>query len=109
MARLSKDGAEKVEVTTLDEALTALDLGEVRLVKIDVEGAEAEVLAGAAGTLSRQPRPSLVIATHGWRAHAATIDRLGAFGYRDLALEMDDASGNGSVRFASRTDRPGAR
>lgn len=109
MARLSNDGAERVEVTTLDEALTALDLGEVRLIKIDVEGAEAEVLAGAASTLSRQPRPSLVIATHGWRAHAATIERLGGFGYRELDLEMDDPSGNGSVRFASRVDHRGAR
>lgn len=109
MARLSKDGAEKVEVTTLDAALAALDVGEVRLIKIDVEGAEAEVLAGAARTLSQNPPPSLVIATHGYRAHAATIDRLGSFGYRELDLEMDDPSGNGSVRFASRAAPRGAR
>jgi FkbM family methyltransferase len=46
-------GAEQITVpcTTLDEALS--DVGRVTLLKIDVEGAEADVLAGAQTVLDR--------------------------------------------------------
>ncbi|MFO0887955.1 MAG: FkbM family methyltransferase [Isosphaeraceae bacterium] len=50
-----KLGAEGVPValTTLDDLLAARGWPEVSFIKIDVQGAESRVLAGAAGTLER--------------------------------------------------------
>jgi FkbM family methyltransferase len=46
-----------VPMTTLDALVGDRFAGERLLIKIDVEGAEATVLDGAARTLRRQPRP----------------------------------------------------
>jgi FkbM family methyltransferase len=43
---------ERVTLTTLDEVVRKLDLDRVDFIKIDVEGAEASVVAGAASVLS---------------------------------------------------------
>lgn len=63
-ARLAAgDGAaerRRVPVTTLDATVEAQGLVRVDLVKIDVEGAEVEVLRGAAETLRRH-RPRLLV------------------------------------------------
>ena len=50
----------KVPVTTLDDAWRTLGEPEVSLIKIDVEGAEAGVLAGATALLQRW-RPALLV------------------------------------------------
>jgi len=52
----------RVKVTTLDEVAAAEALRAVALIKIDVEGFEAEVLQGAARTLA-QLRPALFFET----------------------------------------------
>lgn len=75
MARLVRTDLERlprVEVTTLDG--WCRDSGaRPSVMKIDVEGAELEVLAGAAETLRRH-RPSLVIeAHHGPRVGASAV------------------------------------
>ena len=49
-----------VEVTTLDEALDRLG-GPVHLAKIDVEGAELDVIDGALGTLAANPGIVLIV------------------------------------------------
>ena len=49
-----------VPVRTLSSVMANLDVGHVRLLKVDVEGFEPEVLAGAADFLSRQPPDALV-------------------------------------------------
>jgi FkbM family methyltransferase len=83
------DGAGRVRVRTLDAVLAEVRqarglYGEVLLVKIDVEGAELDVLKGATETLSRD-RPHLLV-------EAATADRqqqlveyLAGLGYRNLS------------------------
>jgi FkbM family methyltransferase len=50
-----------VEVATLDEALDRLGVPAVDLAKIDVEGAELDVLDGARGTLAANPGIVLVV------------------------------------------------
>jgi len=100
-ARLGVAG-EDVEVRTLDDVLSEVAIGPVRLVKIDIEGEEARALAGAVHLLAQSPPPSLIIATHGWRAHAATVDRLASCGIDGIEATMEERSGNGTVRFQSR-------
>jgi FkbM family methyltransferase len=51
---------ERVDVETLDERVRRQGLSKVDLIKIDVEGAEAAVLAGAT-TILQQLRPRLII------------------------------------------------
>jgi len=50
-----------VEVTTLDKALDRLGGPPVDLVKIDVEGAELDVIDGARGTLAANPGIVLIV------------------------------------------------
>ncbi|MEO7650421.1 MAG: FkbM family methyltransferase, partial [Bryobacteraceae bacterium] len=50
----------KVPVRPLDEMLRDLDVGKVDFIKVDTEGAEREVLKGAAETL-RRDRPLLML------------------------------------------------
>ncbi|HYR08050.1 MAG TPA: FkbM family methyltransferase [Longimicrobium sp.] len=50
-------------------------------IKIDVEGAEMSVLAGAFDTLARH-HPTIFLSTHGPELHAATLGFLGGMGYQ---------------------------
>jgi FkbM family methyltransferase len=52
---------EKIALRTLDELLGARFAGERLLVKVDVEGAEHDLLLGAAQTLARAPAPAWLI------------------------------------------------
>jgi FkbM family methyltransferase len=53
--------AVRVQVTTLDAYLAAHDVTRVDLLKVDVEGAERDLLAGAGRTLAANPDIVLVI------------------------------------------------
>ena len=53
--------AVPVDVIALDEYLAARRIARVDVLKIDVEGAEREVLAGAAGTLAACPDIVLIV------------------------------------------------
>lgn len=56
--------AETVSATTLDALWSDEELGPVRLVKMDCEGAEARIIAGAAGVLERQLIDFIVVDFH---------------------------------------------
>ena len=82
MARLSPAGEIKVSSTTLDICI----YGENRLrppnvIKIDVEGAELEVLSGATRAIS-EFHPMIFLEIHGTELHRDCRDFLLAKGYR---------------------------
>jgi FkbM family methyltransferase len=78
------DRGTPVQVTTLD-TLYARGISEPpTLVKIDVEGFEAEVLRGARRLL-RQARPTLLIELHPWGDRQAALEELGDYAISPLA------------------------
>lgn len=99
-------GALTVPVRTLDDVADDLALDRLDLLKIDVEGMEADVLEGAADTL-RRFRPTVVVefcsytlSAHGGRspmAVAETLMRLGGGGFYAVR-------GGETVRVQSRDD-----
>lgn len=89
--------ARRIEVRTvaLDEALA--DLLPVDVMKIDVEGAEPRVLRGAARTLARSPRATLILEMNPRALHASgsspedLLEILASQGFIPTAI--DEASG----------------
>jgi FkbM family methyltransferase len=85
--RVAWDAAEIVEVTTLDRLIA--EHGLPRFVKIDVEGAEAEVVAGLSQPVAWVAFESLPA---GPEATAACLDRLAELGrYRFNLVEGERA------------------
>lgn len=92
----SSTDSEEVEIVTLDRLVSDLGLSRVDCVKIDVEGAEDRVIAGAAETL-RKFHPTLIVEMNcptllkdGGDPTAVWI-ALNAHGYRFFQLEDDGA------------------
>ncbi len=78
-------GTQAVPMTTLDALLPSLP--PVSLLKIDVQGSEARVLAGAEKLLARD-RPVVVVeAVPGWPGTPKVERHLAARGYRVLGLD----------------------
>ena len=75
-------GAGRLRVRTLrlDDALARGEIPVPAYMKIDVEGAEADVLRGAEGIL-REARPVVFLATHGPAVHAECLEILTGHGY----------------------------
>ena len=61
--RLSRNGEVMVRVETIDQLVFEHSMPPPHVIKIDVEGHEAEVLGGARETLKRY-RPIVFVATH---------------------------------------------
>lgn len=80
MGSLSEDGQIEVEVLALDGAIESGRVPAPDVMKIDVEGAEARVLAGAAKLLATR-RPTILLATHGAEVHARCCEILRKAGY----------------------------
>ena len=68
---------------TLDADLAGW--GRVHVLKVDVEGAELEVLRGAEGILSEQ-RPHVVVETHSGELESACAELLAGHGYRPRVI-----------------------
>ncbi len=83
-------GSVTVRATTLDRYLTDAGIDRVDAIKIDVEGAEDLVIAGAAETLARD-RPVLFLDVHeiGEERLAALAETLRNSGYGFSELESD--------------------
>jgi FkbM family methyltransferase len=95
-----KEKTETVRVAKLDTLVAQRNLPLPHFIKIDVEGAEAKVIAGARDTL-RKSRARLAIALHGEKAARDTIAELAQIDYvamgrtrgetQDRPLRVDDA------------------
>jgi FkbM family methyltransferase len=69
-------------IDTIDQVCEARGIRAVRFMKIDVEGAEADVLRGAARVLAGSPRVTLLIELHPWATPPAEVLRpLGEAGF----------------------------
>jgi FkbM family methyltransferase len=86
LAHLSNGPAFSVEAETLDQYVEARQLRKVRTLKIDVEGAENLVLAGASGLLDSQRRPDVIVcetwSSDGGVGRRKIVDHLAGAGYR---------------------------
>ena len=82
MARISMDGELVVPATTLDECVySSTRFRPPNVLKIDVEGAELEVLQGAEQTLT-QFHPTILVEIHGTQLHVDCRSFLVAKGYK---------------------------
>ena len=83
------EGDLTVRVEQLDDLLERDLIRPPKLIKIDVEGAEADVLEGARRLLETA-RPIVLLATHGDRARQLSTQALEAAGYRLRSLGTPD-------------------
>jgi FkbM family methyltransferase len=82
-----RDGAT-VRVITLDSLVDSLRLETVDFLKIDVEGAEIDVLRGGLNLLSRGGVRRVVVETHGDELVKETTEFLTQLGYRTAAIDV---------------------
>jgi FkbM family methyltransferase len=83
---LSDQGTLKVFTVTIDSLVYDRSVPAPDVIKIDVEGAEADVLKGALQTL-RQSRPTVLLATHSFEARQECRRTLDDCGYEVKSLE----------------------
>lgn len=86
--RLAADGTFAVQTVTLDEFCARRDIRPTA-VKIDVEGGELRVLAGARHLLTFV-RPVLFLSTHGSEIHRECLALLESVGYRASPVNATD-------------------
>lgn len=86
MGHLAEAGEISVRMVSLDQMLDAGALRPPDYMKVDVEGAEYEVLSGAR-RLIRDFRPVIFLDTHNREAHALTIVFLEELGYTFTILD----------------------
>ncbi len=86
-----------LEVVTLDDHVRAHAIDRVALLKIDTEGMELDVLAGAANTLSITD--AVAMETHGAHRHGESIEVLSSAG---LTIDRAEFDGDTGLVLASR-------
>lgn len=87
MGRLGAAGLE-VEVVSLDQLHASGQIPPPKVIKIDVEGGEHDVLVGARHLLGTGP--TIFLATHGRAEHDRCCRQLGLLGYVLTALDAEN-------------------
>lgn len=80
MGKLSPHGRIYVQTVCLDDIVASGNLPSPDILKIDVEGAEVQVLQGAVSLLSKA-HPIIFLSTHGLELNIKCCDLLVSFGY----------------------------
>lgn len=88
---LSKKGGLSVKTVSIDGLAGRKQVPLPDVMKIDVEGAEADVLKGASGILEKA-RPVIFLALHNKEAYDNCINLLGSLGYRIKYIKEGDES-----------------
>jgi FkbM family methyltransferase len=101
--KLAPEGDIEVETVALDDIWSAGALPRPDLIKMDIEGAEAAALAGAARLLA-EARPVLVLSAHGREQYERCRLFLGRAGYVFEAIR--DGSGDGGYEFIGSPGTP---
>jgi FkbM family methyltransferase len=86
MGSLTADGTLTVPIVSLDELSAQGRLIPPQILKIDVEGAEADVLRGAQALLQTH-HPTIFLATHGADVHRQCLTLLRELGYTVESLD----------------------
>ncbi len=95
-SHVTSQGSEKAQITTIDAYVTENNLPSVDFIKLDVEGAELEVLKGARTTISRWKPILAISAYHKWDDFWILMDYVKSirsdyeFAIRHYALSMED-------------------
>lgn len=105
---IAPTGSVQVEAITLDDYAAANGLDRLALLKIDVEGAEPDVIAGAAGLLERQAVGAILFEVSLPQAESLGHDptepfaQLERLGYRSRRIEPDGRPGTYVARADER-------
>lgn len=86
MGHLAESGEIKVRQVRLDDMVTAGEIEPPDYMKVDVEGAEFEVLNGARKVLELH-KPVIFLDTHNREAHNATVELLNELDYDIYCLD----------------------
>jgi FkbM family methyltransferase len=89
----------EVEAYTLDKLLQKYGIDQVNWIKIDVEGAEYEVLKGAKGILSENKQIAILIEVHGKDTYRPTMELLRS---NNFNIEFEKTYDNGEKHVLAR-------
>lgn len=89
MGHFSEDGELQVKTVRLDKLIETEKMPVPDYIKIDVEGAEIKVLAGAKNTLKKFS-PTLFLATHGSDIYYECVEVLEELGYNLKLIDHKD-------------------
>jgi FkbM family methyltransferase len=81
MGNISLQGTLQVKTITLDELIHTGEVPNPDYIKLDVEGAEIQVLLGAKSLL-KNAHPTILLATHGRDVHHQCCQFLTSLGYQ---------------------------
>src|ERR687897_3167498 len=89
----NEDKFVEVNANTLDYLLQLNEITDVNWVKIDVEGAEFEVLKGASNVLSKSKDIALLIEVHGLDNHIPILEFVSSYNFK-IEFEKSNKTGD---------------
>src|SRR5918996_3920552 len=89
----TEDKFVEVNANTLDYILQSKGITDVNWVKIDVEGAEFEVLKGASNVLSKSKDIALLIEVHGLDNHIPILEFVSSYNFK-IEFEKSNKTGD---------------
>jgi FkbM family methyltransferase len=98
----TEDKFVEVSANTLDYLLQLNEITDVNWVKIDVEGAEFEVLKGASNVLSKSKDIALLIEVHGKDTYEPIIESLRSYNFK---IDFEKTYENGEKHILALKDR----